>query len=128
MATIASRKILLIGIDPSLIDFGNSTSGRTPESINAARDKIQEELDALGFEVHHCIVDLGATAVAQVKEVLENDKFDSIMIGGAVRALPQHTILFEEIINLIHQKAPASRICFNTGPETTVAAILRSIG
>jgi hypothetical protein len=50
------------------------------------------------------------------------------MIGGGLRAIPQHNLLFEEVINLIHQQAPSSRICFNTGPETTVAAVLRSIG
>lgn len=125
---MASKKVLLIGIDPALIDFNNATSGRTADSVNLTRDKVQEELNSLGFEVHHCIVDLGETAGTRVKEALDKDQFDSIMIGGAVRAFPQHTLLFEEIINLVHQRALTSKLCFNTGPETTVAAVIRSVG
>ena len=65
-------------------------------------------------------------SVASTSDTLLREKFDCIMIGAGVRILPQHTVLFEKIINVIHQKAPpSSKICFNTDPGDTVEAVLR---
>jgi hypothetical protein len=80
----------------------------------------------LGYEVQSCLVDLGETAESVVSGTLSRERFDCIMIGAGVRAIPQHTHLFEKIINTIHQKAPSSsKICFNTNPSDTVEALLR---
>jgi hypothetical protein len=77
-------------------------------------------------EVQGCLVDLGETAESVVSDTLSREKFDCIMVGAGIRALPQHTLLFEKIINTIHQKAPSSsKICFNTNPGDTVEAVLR---
>jgi hypothetical protein len=78
----------------------------------------------LGYEVQSCLVDLGETAESVVSDVLSREKFDCIMVGAGIRGLPQHTLLFEKIINTIHQKAPSSKICFNTNPSDTVEAVV----
>jgi hypothetical protein len=63
-----------------------------------------------------------------VSDTLSREKFDCIMVGAGIRALPQHTLMFEKIINTIHQKAPpSSKICFNTNPSDTLEAVLRSV-
>jgi hypothetical protein len=46
-------------------------------------------------------------------------------IGAGIRALPEHTLLFERIINAVYQHAPAARLCFNTNPNDTVEAVQR---
>lgn len=80
----------------------------------------------LGYEVQTCLVDLGETVERVVSDTLSLENFDCIMIGAGVRLLPQHTFLFEKIINAVHQKAPpSSKICFNTNPSDTVEAVLR---
>lgn len=67
-----------------------------------------------------CLVDLGEFAESVVSDTLPREKFDSIMVGAGIRALSQHTLLFEKIIDNIYQKAPSSsKICFNTNPLTT---------
>ncbi|GAA5068061.1 hypothetical protein [Nocardia callitridis] len=48
------------------------------------------------------------------------------MIGGAVRAVPEHTVLFERLVNAIADAAPRIRFCFNTSPETTLDALRRA--
>jgi len=76
--------------------------------------------------VQNCFIGPGETAESVVSDMLLREKFDCIMIGAGVRILPQHTVLFEKIINAIHQKAPASsKICFKTSPSDTVEAVLR---
>ena len=124
---MAKKKVLLIGIDPKLIDFNLSTAtGWDANGIQAAAQDASKRLVDLGYEVQSCLVDLGETAESVVSDTLSRERFDCIMIGAGVRVLPQHTHLFEKIINTIHQKAPpSSKICFNTNPNDTVEALLR---
>jgi hypothetical protein len=121
------KKVLLIGIDPKLIDFSKSPStGWDANRVLAAAQDASKRLMDLGYEVQDCLVDLGETAESVVSDTLSRERFDCIMVGAGVRALPQHTLLFEKIINTIHQKAsPSSKICFNTNPSDTVEAVLR---
>jgi hypothetical protein len=124
---MAKEKVLLIGIDPKLVDFSKITfTGWDANRVLAAAQDASKRLMDLGYEVQSCLVDLGETAESVVSDTLSREKFDCIMIGVGVRALPQHTHLFEKIINTIHQKAPpSSKICFNTNPSDTVEAVLR---
>ncbi|MDX3835980.1 hypothetical protein [Streptomyces europaeiscabiei] len=47
------------------------------------------------------------------------------MIGGGVRMLPEDTLLFERLVNVLSEAAPGIRLCFNTAPENTVEALGR---
>jgi hypothetical protein len=118
------KRVLLIGIDPALVEFSRS-GGRTAEQVTAAGGAAQEQLSAQGYAVQQCLVDLGATAEAVVVKALAEHTFDVILIGAGIRALPQHTLLFERIINVVHQRAPSAKLCFNTNPNDTVEAVLR---
>jgi hypothetical protein len=123
---MAKKRVLLIGIDPKLIDPNLSTAtGWDANRVRAAAQDTNKRLMDLGYEVQGCLVDLGETAESIVSDTLSREKFDCIMVGAGVRMLPQHTVVFEKIINTIHQKAPSSKICFNTNPADTVEAVLR---
>jgi hypothetical protein len=128
---MTKKKILLIGIDPKLIDFSiytTTAAGWDANRVKAAAQDANKRLMELGYEVQGCLVDLGETAESVVSDTLSREKFDCIMIGFGIRGLPQHTLLFEKIINTIHQKAPSSsKMCFNTNPSDTVEAALRWI-
>jgi len=41
------------------------------------------------------------------------------MIGAGVRMVPEHTELFERLVNVINEVAPGISFCFNTSPEST---------
>jgi hypothetical protein len=128
---MTKKKLLMIGIDPKLIDFSiysTIATGWDANRVRAAAQDANKRLVELGYEVQSCLVDLGETAESVVSDVLSREKFDCIMIGFGIRGLPQHTVLFEKIINTIHQKAPpSSKISFNTNPSDTVEAALRWI-
>ena len=107
-----------------------TNTGWDANRVRAAGQDANKRLMELGYEVQSCLVDLGeTTAESVVSDILSREKFDCIMIGAGIRALPQHTLMFEKIINTIHQKAPPSstKICFNTNPNDTVEAVLRWI-
>lgn len=120
------KRVLLVGLDPALATF-QPGSGLSAEQVTAGANAAQEQLTALGYAVQTCVVDLGATAESMLLQTLSRDRFDCIMIGAGLRVVPEHTALFEKIINLMHQHAPDAKLCFNTNPGDTVTAILRWI-
>jgi hypothetical protein len=121
---MTKKRVLQIGLDPAVVDFSR-TPGVDAEQIRVAAKASNEKLEALGYEVHTCLIDLGATAEAVVLKELSENMFDCIMIGAGLRVRPEHTVLFEKVINLIHQNAPAAKLCFNTHPSNTPDAVQR---
>jgi hypothetical protein len=75
--------------------------------------------------VQTCLIDFGETAEAVVQRRLGQSQFDCILIGAGVRANPNNFLLFEKLINVVHKHAPQARICFNTLPSDTAAAVQR---
>lgn len=127
MENMAKKKILLLGIDPKFIDVNLATStGWDANRVKAVAQEENNKLTDLGYEPQICFIDLGETAESVVSDRISRENFDCIMIGAGVRLVPQHTVLFEKIINAVHQKAsPSSKICFNTNPGDSAEAVLR---
>jgi hypothetical protein len=127
MENMAKKKVLLLGIDPKFIDVNLATStGWDANRVKAVAQEENNKLTDLGYEPQICFIDLGETAESVVSDRLSRENFDCIMVGAGVRLVPQHTVLFEKIINAVHQKAPpSSKICFNTNPGDSAEAVLR---
>jgi len=126
----AGRKsVVIIGLDPSLIDFSSpdfaAFPGLTADKVMAGIAAAEEGLKAIGYDAQHCHIDFGQTAEAVVTAALQKNRFDCILIGAGVRAVPSNLILFEKLINVIHEHAPHSKICFNTNPSDTLDALRR---
>ena len=58
-------------------------------------------------------------------KALKAEKFDCVLIGAGLRQPGERLLLFEKIINLVHELAPNARICFNTTPADSVDAVRR---
>lgn len=123
--------ILLIGLLPSAVDFSSLASSAfpdlTPEKLFLGIQAQEKSLHDLGFELTRCMVDAGETAEAVTLAALQARTYAVVVIGAGVRTLPAHFLLFEKLLNLVHEHAPKARICFNTRPEDTQAAVLRWI-
>jgi hypothetical protein len=130
MENMAKKKVLLLGIDPKFIDVNLATStGWDANRVKAVAQEENNKLMDMGYEPQICFIDLGETAESVVSDRLSRENFDCIMIGAGVRLVPQHTVLFEKIINAVHQKAPpSSKISFNTNPGDTAETVLRWVG
>ena len=127
----ARKSALMIGLDPVLIDFSDPNyaafPGMTAEKVLAGLKAGEEGLKALGYDAEHCLTDFGQTAEAVVTAHLKRRQFDCVMIGAGVRAVPSNFLLFEKLINVVHEHAPRSKICFNTKPSDTLEALQRWI-
>jgi len=121
------KNVLVIGLDPSLIDFSKPgyAPGMDASKVLAGLRSSENELTALGYNVQNCFTDFGETAEAVVENQLKQQRFDCVLIGAGVRANPSNFLLFEKLVNVVHQHAPQARLCFNTLPSDTAAAVQR---
>jgi hypothetical protein len=121
-----TKKVLAIGIDPPFVDY-TAMPQFTPEILRGYIDAQLERVRAAGFDVTSCLIDLGDTAEAVTARALQSGKFDCVLIGAGQRQPGERLLLFEKIVNLVHQLAPCARICFNTNPADSVEAVQRWI-
>jgi hypothetical protein len=124
----SNKCVLTIGFDPKHLDFSS------PElaPMNLSADKVTAGLAAevarlrsLGYEPDLCLVDLGETAEASVASKLRAKPYDCVIIGAGIRTNPKYFLLFERLLNIVHELAPTARIAFNTKPTDTVDAVQR---
>jgi len=123
------KSVLVIGLDPALIDFAAADYAAFP-GLNAAKvvaalKTDQDRLNSLGYDAHLCLIDFGDTAEDVVIARLRQKRFECILIGAGVRAVPRNLILFEKLINVVHAHAPQAKLCFNTSPSDTAEAVQR---
>jgi hypothetical protein len=122
--SMEKKQVLVIGLEPELVDFSaipDMNAGR----VRAGLEADQAKLAALGYEAELCLTDLGSTAEAMVAQKLSEKSFDCVVIGAGIRTIPAYFLLFEKLVNVVHQRAPAARLCFNTKPSDTAEAVQR---
>jgi hypothetical protein len=127
---MANKKTLLvIGIDPYLIDFTSpefaAFPGMTVEKVNEGIQISLTRLAELGYEAELCWTDFGKTAQQVVQGKLEKTQYEGILIGAGIRVPPSNFLLFEQLINTIYEYGNKAKICFNTNPKDTIESVQR---
>ncbi len=121
---MSTKNVLLVGLDPSVVNY-DRWPGLSPEKLEAGLRREEAALNDSGYDAAICFVDHGETAAEVVAAALSENPYDCILIGAGVRADPDEFLLFERLINLVHEHAPDAKICFNTGPTDSVEAVKR---
>jgi len=122
------KKILFVGFEIRGLDFTTSDRAQlnvTEESVLAGVNAEIERVRARGYELDVCFIHPDATAEPAVLERLKSNRYDCVLVGAGVRTRPEALLLFEKIINLIHEHAPGARICFNKTPTDHTEAVQR---
>ncbi|MFN7971030.1 MAG: hypothetical protein U0166_01545 [Acidobacteriota bacterium] len=114
-----TKSVMVVGLDPALIDFSTPgwPPGMTAAKVLAGIKSSEDELIRLGYDVKICMHDFGETAEAVVRGQLQRERVDCVLIGAGVRTNPSNFLLFEKLINVVHEHAPQARICFNQLPS-----------
>jgi hypothetical protein len=121
------KTVLVVGLDPTLIDFSDPgyPPGMTAEKVFAGVKSSEETLTGLGYSVQTCMTDFGETAEAVVQGYLKQKQFACVLIGAGIRTNPSNFILFEKLINVVHEHAPQAKLCFNRLPIDIAEAVKR---
>lgn len=122
--------VAVIGLDPAAIDFSEEAyrgnPGLNAQMLRDALDHDRKILEDEGFRVELCMIDPGKTACEAVATQLAKGSFDFIAFGAGLRLNRQNTILFEQVINIVHRKAPGAIFCFNTNAKDTAGCVMRA--
>ncbi|MQY27102.1 ATP-binding protein [Nocardia aurantia] len=121
------ERVLLIGLHPQSIDY-SKLPGLDADIMTARVEAGNAALRKAGFDVVSCLLDGSPDdAETQLRKQAATERFNLVMIGAGIRAIPDYTLLFERIVNVLTEVAPGIRFCFNTSPETTINALERWI-
>lgn len=118
------KRVALIGWNPEVVDY-SKWPDLTPEKLTAALEADKNKLNGLGYEAKLLFIDDAESAYDVVKQSLVEESYDCVLVGAGVRTVPEHFIVFERLINAVHEFAPKAKICFNTNPKDTAEAVQR---
>lgn len=116
------NRLLLVTFDPELVHRG---PGADAEQIKAASQRVEAAFREVGIEMTNCMIDLGETAGAVLSQALTRGPFDCVLIGTGIRTLPEHTELFETLVNVVHREAPTAKFAFNSARDNAPEAAVR---
>jgi hypothetical protein len=119
-----AKKILMVGWHPSAVNYAKYP-GLTAEKLEASLRADETRLRDLGYDATLAFIRTADTAAPDLEAMLEGTAFDVVLIGAGVRKDDDHYLVFERLINVVHEHAPKARIAFNTGPTDSAAAIQR---
>ncbi|OZG42789.1 hypothetical protein CAK78_05975 [Aeromonas sp. A35_P] len=120
------RKIALVGWNPDVVDY-KKWPELTPEKLHLALEKDLHKLNSIGYNAELIYINSADTAFKTVSEALTKATYDCVLIGAGVRTVDEHFLVFEKLVNAVHQFAPSAKICFNTNPSDTAEAVERWI-
>ncbi len=119
------KKVILIGLDPKVVDYASLPTKLDEPTLRAGLAADEKRLRDLGYDASWLLIDRGETAVEVVSNALESKAIDCILVGAGIRTIAPLFSLFEKLINVIHDKAPQAKLCFNTAPDDTAASVQR---
>ena len=121
-----TKKVLMVGWHPTMVDY-SKYPGLKAEKLGGALRVDERKLIDQGYDASIGFIFSGETATDQLADTLKAATFDIVMIGAGVRKDDEHFLVFEKLVNVVHELAPQARIAFNTGPTDSNAAINRWI-
>ena len=97
-----------------------------PQFVKAELIALEEQMRQKGinFELVGASPD---TCVDKLKQVLSshNNTVDGVVIGNGFRSSGELTVQFEQLVNVVRERAPTAKLLFNTTPADTMDAIRR---
>jgi hypothetical protein len=119
------KKVLMLGLDPKLVDYSHLAVKLDEATLRASLAADEKRLRDLGYDAKWLLIDRGETAETVVSAALKEKTFDCVLIGAGIRTVPPLFLLFEKLVNLLHEGAPQAKICFNTLPDDTAVSVQR---
>ncbi|KAM0754520.1 hypothetical protein T439DRAFT_321561 [Meredithblackwellia eburnea MCA 4105] len=99
-------------------------AGMDPNKVAKALDEMVSSCGASAYDVEFFWItpeDGLDGAVAKLK----SKAWDIVIIGFGVRGLPEHTPMFEGLVNAVRTHSPQAKFCFNSTPTNTVESLQR---
>jgi hypothetical protein len=127
-----TKKVILVGLEPTKIDFSDPAYAAfahlDAKKVQFGLDQDVSKLNALGYEAELCLTESAPESAAIIlTNQLKAKHYDCVLIGAGVRTIPKNFLLFEKLLNIVHEHAPQAHICFNSRPDDSAEAVQRWI-
>jgi hypothetical protein len=120
------ERVLFIGIHPDAFGPGELPPGMTVATLAAQIERGWAAIEAEGITGEWCGIGKDPDdAEAELRRRFAEMPFGLAVIGGGIRLLPENTVLFERIVNVLIDLQPGIRLSFNTSPENSLEALRR---
>ena len=119
------NRVLMLGLDPKVVDYSHLAVKLDEATLRAGLAADEKRLRELGYDAKWLLLDRGETAEAVVAAALKEKTFDCVLVGAGIRTVSPMFLLFEKLINVVHEGAPHAKICFNTVPEDSAVSVQR---
>jgi hypothetical protein len=122
-------RVLFVGQAPETVDFSDPSlpPGFNADKINEGIRIAEAAMAERGWQGDLCMIPPDDSGIAMLSAKLAQTNYDCVVIGGGLRIPPKSLILFEKVVNAIHQGAPKAAIAFNTRPQDTAEGAARWI-
>jgi hypothetical protein len=122
-------RVLFVGQAPETVDFSDPSlpPGFNADKINEGIRIAEATMAERGWQGDLCMIPPDDSGIAMLSAKLAQTPYDCVVIGGGLRIPHKSLILFEKVVNAIHQGAPKAAIAFNTRPQDTAEAAARWI-
>ncbi len=119
-----AKTVLMVGWHPSVVDY-SKYPGFSEEKLEIALRADETKLNDQGYDASIGFIFSGETATDQLAATLKATAYDVVLIGAGVRKDDDYFLVFEKLLNVVHEFAPQARIAFNTGPTDSDEAVRR---
>jgi hypothetical protein len=121
------KRILFVGQQHETVDFSDPAlpPGFNADKIHAGIDAGMRQMSDRGWHADLCLVQPDDSAAIVLEQQLSTTAYNCVVIGGGIRIPPKNLLLFEVLVNAVHEFAPNASIAFNTKPEDTGDAAAR---
>jgi hypothetical protein len=121
-----NERVMFIGIRPEALNPDELPPGLTVEMVAAGIERGWAAIQAEGIVGEWCGIGTDPDETeAELRRRFAERSFGVVLVGGGIRLLPQNTVLFERIVNVLIDLQPDVRLSFNTGPENSLEALRR---
>jgi len=77
-----------------------------------------------GYDYKPCYIE-PEEGMTPLIDVLKHKHWDGVVVGFGVRGEPSLTVFFEQIVNVVREHSPTTKLLFNTSPGSTIDAAKR---
>lgn len=121
------NRVLLIGVDTTKF-LNSNIPGYDPAEVYRQSIISKDRLIEMGYDAKWCYIDITTDNPSEpLSNELVSNQFDCILLGAGLRKRPEQLRLLEKLINIIHEHAIGSKICFNEEVHDTVDTVTRTL-
>ena len=122
-----NQRVLTLGITSDALSPDDFPPGvATLEELVAMRKRSWAALQATGIDGEEGYVSLDPDeAEAELRRLFDGRTFGVVLIGGGIKNVPEYTVLFERIVNVLIDLQPDIRLSFSSHPTNVPEALQR---